>query len=291
MPELDWGRHACIMTRTLPCALHGRPVSDAVQAAWHRSGRQPDAARTQYDAHLYALHLGAAEAVTPAMLLDAALAPLRCAHPPLCALCARLGGTRCTSMLGQARWFTDLQIGTHCLLPQLFPANLLPIQFQAGIGKCCVQCGRATHAHTACAVGRLSCCMFGPAPPASSIALVHRQDAGGPCGGVPAAQRAAQGHRGKLCAEAGAAWLAGRAVRARQRRRGRPQRSDRQGINDAPGLAVYTATGPAARGTLPAGRRQLCALALLHVWLHLCRAQRSGMEPAHRLGHGGATCI
>lgn len=78
-------------------------MTEAVRAAWHRSGRQPDAARTQYDAHLYALHLGAAEAVTPAMLLDAALAPLRCARPSLRALSAGLGGTLSTSILSPAR--------------------------------------------------------------------------------------------------------------------------------------------------------------------------------------------
>lgn len=77
----------CGMRASCPApahAEHGRQVTEAVQARWHRSGRQPDAARTQYDAHLYALDLGAAEAVTPAMLLDAALTPLRCAHLLLC---------------------------------------------------------------------------------------------------------------------------------------------------------------------------------------------------------------
>ncbi|KAK9826081.1 hypothetical protein WJX81_000287 [Elliptochloris bilobata] len=66
---------------TAACAFYRRRGFQEVArlpAFYHiASGRQPDAERTSYDAHLYALDLGAAEALSPAMLLDAALAPLR----------------------------------------------------------------------------------------------------------------------------------------------------------------------------------------------------------------------
>lgn len=57
-------------------------TSGVVRKPWSfalcRSGRQPDKERTEYDAHLYALDLGPAEALSATMVLDAALAPLRC---------------------------------------------------------------------------------------------------------------------------------------------------------------------------------------------------------------------
>lgn len=56
----------------------GEVVRNALEFALCRSGRQPDKERTEYDAHLYALDLGPAEALSATMVLDAALAPLRC---------------------------------------------------------------------------------------------------------------------------------------------------------------------------------------------------------------------
>ena len=222
---------------------------------------------------------------TPLWRRCGALTPLceRCV-PSLEGLCAPLFWVKQDSLMTCRLEPTLPAPGTVC-------CKILPTHFQAETGKCCAQFVRATHEHTACAVGRLSFCMYGPAPPASSIALVHGQDAGGPCGGVPAAQRAAQGHRGELCAAAGAARLAGCTVWARQQRRGRPQRSHGQGMN-APSMAVSTAAGPAARGTL---RQQagagVCLGALACLAAPLPRGTAAEWNPRIGWGMAGQSAI
>lgn len=90
-------------------------VRNALKCASCRSGRQPDRERTEYDAHLYALDLGPAEALSAAMVLDAALAPLRCGvrvmHSPNRQACICRAGASAARLLralhcssGNKRW-------------------------------------------------------------------------------------------------------------------------------------------------------------------------------------------